>query len=81
MSMAVPSDGAYGVEEGLISGFPCTCSGGEWEIVEGLEVDDFSRERIDATRQRAQGGARRGQAAGLDLSRFRGWWAGHRPRL
>ena len=45
--MAVPSDGSYGVEEGLISGFPCSCSGGEWEIVEGLEIDDFSRQRID----------------------------------
>ena len=49
VSMAVPSDGSYDVEEGLISGFPCTCSGGEWSIVEGLEVDEFSRERIDAT--------------------------------
>ena len=49
VSMGVPSDGSYDVEEGLISGFPCTCSGGEWSIVEGLEVDDFSRERIDAS--------------------------------
>jgi malate dehydrogenase len=49
VSMAVPSDGSYEVEEGLISGFPCTCSGGEWKIVDGLEIDDFSRERIDAT--------------------------------
>ncbi len=48
-SMAVPSDGSYGVDEGLISGAPCTCSGGEWKLVEGLEVPDFSRERIDAT--------------------------------
>ena len=48
-SMAVPSDGSYEVEEGIISGFPCTCSGGEYAIVEGLEVPDFSRERIDAT--------------------------------
>ncbi len=48
-SMGVPSDGSYGVEEGLISGLPCTCSGGEWKIVEGLDIDDFSRERIDAT--------------------------------
>ena len=47
--MAVPSDGSYGVEEGLISGFPCTCSGGEWQIVDGLEIDDFSRSRIDAS--------------------------------
>ena len=49
VSMAVPSDGAYGVDEGLVSGFPCTCSGGEWSLVEGLEIDGFSRERIDAS--------------------------------
>ncbi len=49
VSMSVPSDGSYEVEEGLISGFPCTCSGGEWKIVEGLDIDDFSRERIDAS--------------------------------
>ncbi|MGI9557619.1 MAG: malate dehydrogenase, partial [Solirubrobacterales bacterium] len=48
-SMSVPSDGSYGVEEGLISGFPCTCKGGEWSIVEGLEIGDFSRAKIDAS--------------------------------
>jgi malate dehydrogenase len=48
-SMAVPSDGSYGVDEGLISGAPCECSGGEWKLVEGLEITDFSRERIDTT--------------------------------
>jgi malate dehydrogenase len=48
-SMAVPSDGSYGVDEGLISGAPCECSGGEWKLVEGLEITDFSRERIDNT--------------------------------
>jgi malate dehydrogenase len=48
-SMAVVSDGSYGVEEGLISSFPVRCSGGTYEIVEGLEVPDFARERIDAT--------------------------------
>ena len=48
-SMSVPSDGSYGVEEGLVSGFPCTCSGGEWQLVDGLEIDDFSRARIDAS--------------------------------
>jgi malate dehydrogenase len=47
VSMSVPSDGSYGVEEGLVSGFPCICSGGEWKLVEGLEIDDFSRQRID----------------------------------
>jgi len=49
VSMSVVSDGSYGVEEGLISGFPCSCAGGEWKIVEGLEIDDFSRQRIDAS--------------------------------
>ncbi len=49
VSMAIPSDGSYGVPEGLISSFPVTCSGGEYSIVQGLEVDDFSQGRIDAT--------------------------------
>jgi malate dehydrogenase len=49
VSMSVASDGSYGVEEGLISGFPCSCSGGEWQIVEGLDIDNFSRPRIDAS--------------------------------
>jgi malate dehydrogenase len=49
VSMAVPSDGSYGVDEGLISGAPCMCSGGEWRLIEGLEINDFSRERIDKT--------------------------------
>lgn len=47
--MAVPSDGSYGVPEGLISSFPCTTSDGEYSIVQGLEIDDFSRGRIDAS--------------------------------
>jgi malate dehydrogenase len=49
VSMAVPSPGAYGVEEGLMSSFPVRTSAGAWEIVEGLDVPDFSRERIDRT--------------------------------
>jgi malate dehydrogenase len=49
VSMSVPSDGSYGVEEDLISGFPCSCSDGEWTIVEGLDIDEFSRPRIDAS--------------------------------
>jgi malate dehydrogenase len=49
VSMSVRSDGSYDVEEGLISSFPCTCAGGEWTIVEGLEIDEFSRGRIDAS--------------------------------
>jgi malate dehydrogenase len=49
VSMAIPSDGSYGVETGLISGFPVTCSNGSIEVVQGLEINDFSRTRIDAT--------------------------------
>ncbi len=49
VSMGVPSDGSYGVPEGLISGFPCTCEGGEYAIVQGLDLDAFSREKIDAS--------------------------------
>jgi malate dehydrogenase len=49
VSMAVPSDGSYDVPEGIISSFPCKCSGGKWEIVQGLDVPDFSRERIGRT--------------------------------
>jgi malate dehydrogenase len=49
VSMAVRSGGQYGVEEGIISSFPVRCANGEWEIVEGLDVPDFSRERIDRT--------------------------------
>ncbi|MGI5165153.1 malate dehydrogenase [Spirillospora sp. CA-253888] len=48
-SMAVVSDGSYGVPEGLISSFPVVCKDGKWEIVQGLEIDDFSRARIDAS--------------------------------
>jgi malate dehydrogenase len=47
--MAIPSDGSYGVPEGIISSFPVTCADGEYSIVEGLEIDEFSRERIDAS--------------------------------
>jgi malate dehydrogenase len=49
VSMGVPSDGSYGIPEGLICGFPCTCSGGEYTIVPGLELDEFSRAKIDAS--------------------------------
>jgi malate dehydrogenase len=47
VSMAVPSDGSYGVSEGLISSFPCVCTDGQYEIVQDLEIDAFSRDRID----------------------------------
>ncbi len=49
VSMAIPSDGSYDVPDGIISSFPVTCSGGEYQVVEGLEIDPFSRERIDAS--------------------------------
>ncbi|MGW1248894.1 malate dehydrogenase [Streptomyces sp. NPDC002535] len=48
-SMGIPSDGSYGVPEGLISSFPVTCTDGKYEIVQGLEINDFSRGRIDAS--------------------------------
>jgi len=47
--MAVASDGSYGVAEGLISSFPVTVKDGNWEIVQGLEINDFSRGKIDAS--------------------------------
>jgi malate dehydrogenase len=49
VSMAVPSDGSYGVPEGLVSSFPCVCRDGEWSIVQGLEIDAYSRAKIDAS--------------------------------
>ena len=49
VSMGVPSDGSYGVPEGLLCGFPVTCADGAYEVVQGLEIDDFSRARIDAS--------------------------------
>ena len=48
-SMAVPSDGSYGVPEGLLSSFPCTTEDGEWSIVQGVEHGEFAQERIDAS--------------------------------
>ncbi|HEY1457120.1 MAG TPA: malate dehydrogenase [Solirubrobacteraceae bacterium] len=49
VSMGIVSDGSYGIPEGLICGFPCICAGGEWKTVEGLEIDEFSRSKIDAS--------------------------------
>ena len=49
VSMSVPSDGSYGVPEGIISSFPCVCKDGEYEIVQGLEIGEFSRGKIDAS--------------------------------
>ena len=49
VSMSIPSDGSYGVPEGIISSFPCTCKDGKYEIVQGLDIGEFSREKIDAS--------------------------------
>ena len=68
VSMGVPSDGSYGIPEGLICGFPCTCAGGEWSIVEGLDLDDVLPRAHRRERQRASGGAHRGAGARFDLS-------------
>lgn len=46
VSMAVPADGSYGIEPGVIYSFPCRCSQGRYEIVQGLDISDFSRERM-----------------------------------
>jgi len=54
VSMAVPSDGSYGVPEGLVYGFPCTCKNGRWSIVQGLQINDFSRAKMDATASELQ---------------------------
>ena len=49
VSMGIPSDGSYGVPEGIISSFPVTCKDGAYEIVQGLDIDDYSRGKIDAS--------------------------------
>jgi malate dehydrogenase len=49
VSMAVVSDGSYGIPKGLVYGFPVTCEGGKWSVVQGLEIDAFSRSKMDAT--------------------------------
>jgi malate dehydrogenase len=49
VSVGLRSDGSYGVEEGLMSSFPCVARDGRWEIVQGLEIDDYSRRKIDAS--------------------------------
>lgn len=51
VSMAVPSDGSYGIAPGVIYSFPCTCKDGQWSIVQDLPINDFSRARMDATDQ------------------------------
>lgn len=49
MSMAVPSDGSYGIPEGVIYSYPVTTRNGEYQVVQGLSIDEFSRKRMDAT--------------------------------
>ncbi|WP_020209110.1 malate dehydrogenase [Gilvimarinus chinensis] len=51
VSMGIYSDGSYGIEEGLIYSFPCVCKNGDWEIVQGVETNDFSKARMQATEQ------------------------------
>jgi malate dehydrogenase len=65
VSMAIPSDGSYGVPEGIISSFPCVCENGEYSIVQGLEIDDYSRAKIDASA--AELVSERDAVADLDL--------------
>ena len=48
VSMSVPADGSYGIESGVIYSYPCVCENGDYRIVQGLEIDEFSRERMDA---------------------------------
>ncbi|MFC6631736.1 malate dehydrogenase [Microbulbifer taiwanensis] len=50
-SMGVYSDGSYGIQEGLIYSFPCTCKNGDWEIVQGVDINEFSRGKMTATEQ------------------------------
>jgi malate dehydrogenase len=49
VSMGIPSDGSYGIAEGVIYGYPVTCKGGQYQIVKGIEVSEFSRGRVNAT--------------------------------
>jgi malate dehydrogenase len=49
VSMAIPADGSYGIEAGIIYSYPVRCNGGKYEIVQGLAIDDFSRARMAAT--------------------------------
>ena len=51
VSMGIYSDGSYGIEAGLIYSYPCVCKGGDWEIVQGVEINEFSRARLEATGQ------------------------------
>ena len=65
VSMSVVSDGSYGVPEGIISSFPCICRDGDYEIVQGLDINEFSREKMAATEAELRE-ERDGVAAGCD---------------
>ena len=65
VSMSVPSDGSYGAPEGIITSFPCTSADGDYTIVQGLEIDEFSRAKIDASN--AELVSERDTVAGLGL--------------
>jgi malate dehydrogenase len=65
VSMGVPSDGSYGVPEGIMSSFPCTCTDGEWSIVQGLDINEYSRAKIDVSAAELVG--EREAVAGLGL--------------
>jgi len=49
VTMGVPSDGSYGIPTGIVFGFPCECKGGSYTIIQGIEIDDYSREKINKT--------------------------------
>jgi malate dehydrogenase len=53
--MAVPADGSYGVAEGIVYSFPVRCRGGKYEIVQGLDISDFSRQRMQVTEAELRG--------------------------
>ena len=65
VSMGIPSDGSYDVPEGIISSFPCTVSNGEYSVVQGLDINDFGRVKIDAST--AELVAERDTVSGLGL--------------
>ncbi len=49
VTMGVPSDGSYGIPEAIVFGFPCACQGGSFKIIQGLEIDDYSRDKMNKT--------------------------------
>jgi malate dehydrogenase len=65
VSMGIAADGSYGIPEGIFAGHPCTCTDGNWSIVQGLEIDEFSRARIDASVKELQEEAQAVRELGL----------------